>query len=487
MKLELKPYQQEIFDFCKDREFFANNCEMGLGKTLIELARIHHLFTEGKITGVVWITPKSIMHDLYEHLDKSWPDETPIKVLLWKAVDTIKYAAEMDEMLVAGGPLKILVANTEAFSSARIEKTIKRFSAAHPGKLVVVDEASRIKERTSLRTKRILALFHRYPYRDIMTGSPVLNSPEDLWAPCHLLSPTALGPAVGRNFHSFRARYAELKRESIWVKGPRGPVQRAFNVVVGYRNLDELAERLKTFSVRLTSEEVLDLPPRRYEVRHVDLTDEQKRLAHGLEQDLYLMLQDGSEVKITNILAQMAKLHQVILGFIQDDTGGRHVLRSNRLTELRHVLDEVGGKVIIWASHHFSIELIKSFLEGTYGAGSTIDYYGLTPQDERATHLARFRDDPRCRFMVANPEVGGIGLTLTHACTCVYWNNTFSLEDRLQSEARIWRISQEKPVLYVDLIAKGTLDEKILAALKDKVDVSKSTLGDKKRLLDLIR
>ena len=487
MKLELKPYQQEIFEFCKDREFFANNCEMGLGKTLVELARIHHLFTGDRITGVVWITPKSIMHDLYEHLDKSWPDETPIQVLLWKAVDTQKYAAEMDDMMVAGGPLKILVVNTEAFSSARIEKTIKRFSAVHRSKMVVVDEASRVKERTSLRTKRILALFRGYSYRDIMTGSPVLNSPEDLWAPCHLLHPTALGPAVGRNFHAFRARYAELKLESIWVKSPRGPVQRSFKTVVGYRNLDELAERLKTFSVRLTSEEVLDLPPRRYEVRHVELSDEQRRAAHKLEQDLYMLLQGGAEVKITNVLAQMAKLHQVVLGFIQDDTGGRHVLRSNRLTELRHVLDEVGGKVIIWASHHFSIELIKSFLEGIYGAGSVIDYYGLTAQEHRATHLERFRDDEKCRFMVANPEVGGIGLTLTHACTCVYWNNTFSLEDRLQSEARIWRISQEKPVLYVDLIAKGTIDEKILNALKDKVDISKSTLGDKQRLLDLIR
>jgi len=487
MKLELKPYQQKIFEFCKDREFFANNCEMGLGKTLVELSRIHYLFQRELITGVVWITPKSIMHDLYEHLEKSWPNDTPVRVLLWRAIDTQKYATEMNAMMQDGGALKILVANTEAFSSARIEKTIRHFSKAHKKKLVVIDEASRIKERTSLRTKRILNLFHDYSYRDILTGSPVLNTPEDLWAPCHLLSPTALGPAVGRNFYTFRARYSELKLESIWVKGPRGPVQRSFKTVVGYRNLEELSERLKTFSVRLTAEEVLDLPPRRYEVRYVDLTDEQKRAAHKLEQDLYLLLQGGSEVKITNVLAQMAKLHQVILGFIQDDIGGRHLLKSNRLTELGHVLDEVGGKVIIWASHHFSIELIKSFLEGAYGVGSVIDYYGLTPQEQRASNLEKFRMDSKCRFMVANPEVGGIGLTLTHAATCVYWNNTFSLEDRLQSEARIWRISQEKPVLYVDLIAKGTLDEKIFLALKDKVDISKLALGDKQRLLDLVK
>lgn len=104
MKLELKPYQKDIFEFCKDREFFANNCEMGLGKTLVELTRIHHLFQRESITGVVWVTPKSIMHDLYEHLDKSWPDETPVQVLLWRAVDTQKYAAEMDAMMQDGGP-----------------------------------------------------------------------------------------------------------------------------------------------------------------------------------------------------------------------------------------------------------------------------------------------------------------------------------------------------------------------------------------------
>lgn len=483
MKLELKPHQKEAFEFSKDRIYFANFDDMGLGKTLTELARIHYLWKLGKITGVVWITPKSITHDVAEHVETGWPDEDPPpELLVWKRTDSITYAKRYQSLLQVGGPLKLFVINVEAFSSASIEPWVLKFSRAHHLKnFVVVDEASRIKERSAIRTKRILKLLSGYAYRDIMTGSPVLNTPTDLWAPCKLLSPAALGLSVGANFYAFRARYSEMRTDLIWVKTAYGPKQRAIPTLVGYRNLPDLADRLKRFSVRRTAEEVLDLPPRRYIVRHVELTQDQIRLVDRLKRELRVLINDA-KVQVTNVLSLMAKLHQVLLGFLIDEDGSLHMVRSHRLTELDNVLEEVQGKVIIWATHHASIDLLMRHLRATHGDESVVDYYGETSDADRPANLDKFRNRTACRFLVANPTVGGIGLTLTAACTCVYWNNTFRLEDRLQSERRVWRISQERPVLYIDLICPKTLDETILKALQDKVDVSQLTLGDRERI-----
>lgn len=487
MKLEFKSHQREAFEFAKDRTFFANFDDMGLGKSLVELARIHYLWKTLQITGAVWITPKSITHDVLRHIELGWPDEDPKPdVLIWRKSDSLAYAKAFNSLLGDGSRLRLFICNVEGFSSPTLEPYIKKFTQAHLGKnFVVVDEASRIKERSSLRTKRVLKLFSGYRFRDIMTGSPVLNTPTDLWAPCRLLSPMALGVGIGGNFYSFRARYSVLKTDLIWAKGPLGPEQRPIKIVAGYRNLDELAQRLTTFSVRRTAEEVLDLPDRRYEVRHVELTQEQEKLMKTLKKDLRVLINETT-VKVTNVLGLMAKMHQVVLGFLKDADGTQHRVPSHRLRELGNVLEEVRGKVIIWASHHASIEMISDHLAAEYGPESFVTYYGETANGDRAENLDKFRDLSVCRFLVANPTVGGIGLTLTEACTCVYWNNTFRLEDRLQSERRVWRIGQERPVLYVDLLSPKTIDDVIFQALESKVDISKMTMGDIDRLKQLV-
>ena len=142
---------------------------------------------------------------------------------------------------------------------------------------------------------------------------------------------------------------------------------------------------------------------------------------------------------------------------------------------------ETEGKAIIWAHYQYDItEIIKNVVK-EYGPGSIVDYYGLTPQEERQPNIKRFQDDPKCRFIVGTPSTGGYGITLTAANTVIYYSNGYDLEKRLQSEDRAHRIGQKKSVTYVDLMADDTVDEKIVQALRKKIDIASEVLGEELR------
>ena len=136
------------------------------------------------------------------------------------------------------------------------------------------------------------------------------------------------------------------------------------------------------------------------------------------------------------------------------------------------------GKAIIWAHYQYDVKDIIKEIVKVYGPGSVVDYFGLTPQDERDTNRKQFQSDPRCRFLVGTPATGGYGLTLTAANTVIYYSNGYDLEKRLQSEDRAHRIGQKKNVTYVDIIAEDTVDEKIVKALRDKINVASQVLGE---------
>ena len=107
-----------------------------------------------------------------------------------------------------------------------------------------------------------------------------------------------------------------------------------------------------------------------------------------------------------------------------------------------------------------------------------VDYYGLTPQEERQENIKKFQKDENCRFIVGTPQTGGYGITLTQANTVIYYSNGYDLEKRLQSEDRAHRIGQTKSVTYVDLITEDTVDEKIVKALRDKINIASEVMGE---------
>jgi SNF2 family DNA or RNA helicase len=146
-----------------------------------------------------------------------------------------------------------------------------------------------------------------------------------------------------------------------------------------------------------------------------------------------------------------------------------------------NILEETEGKAIIWANYQKDMTQILDNISKEYGPGSVVDYYGLTPQEDRQDNIRKFQSDPKCRFLVGTPSTGGYGITLTAANTVIYYSNGYDLEKRLQSEDRAHRIGQKKTVTYVDLICEDTVDEKIVKALRDKINIASEVLGEELR------
>jgi SNF2 family DNA or RNA helicase len=162
--------------------------------------------------------------------------------------------------------------------------------------------------------------------------------------------------------------------------------------------------------------------------------------------------------------------------------GETRSLENNRIDELLSITEELQGKCIIWASYTHDIQQIHKSLRDCFGPEAVALYYGETPQEQRQAIVERFQDpDNPLRFFVGQPRTGGYGITLTAATTVVYYSNSYDLEIRLQSEDRAHRIGQKNPVTYIDLVSPDTLDEKILSALRQKVNLAETVLGEEAR------
>jgi SNF2 family DNA or RNA helicase len=252
-----------------------------------------------------------------------------------------------------------------------------------------------------------------------------------------------------------------------------------FKQVVGYRHLDELKEKLDRFSFRVTKEECLDLPDKVYVRRDVELTKEQLK-AYEQMKLMALAVVDQGIMSTNNALTQLMRLHQITCGHMKLDDGQELDIPNNRTEELLNLLQEYDGKAIIWATYRKDIERIKLALQEEYGMTSVATYYGDTEAKERQEIVEKFEDpNSELRFFVGNPSTGGYGLTLVQASLVVYYSNSFDLEKRLQSEDRAHRIGQKKNVTYVDLIAPRTVDEHIVKALRNKINIAGEVLGEK--------
>ena len=245
-----------------------------------------------------------------------------------------------------------------------------------------------------------------------------------------------------------------------------------------YINLEELEYKIKNFSFRVRKSECMDLPPKQYVQRYIELTDEQKKAYSELKHQAMTLVQDET-ISFTNKLTEILKLQQVTCGFIKTDEGEIVPFKNNpKLKELLNTIEETEDKCIIWANYVHNIEEIKKKLRSVYGEESVVSIYGKDSVDVRSEAVKRFQSDDRCRFLVGNPVVGGYGLTLTAAKYVIYYSNNYNLEVRQQSEDRAHRHGQTSTVTYVDLLVRGSIDEMVLASLEGKIKISAKTLGE---------
>jgi SNF2 family DNA or RNA helicase len=252
---------------------------------------------------------------------------------------------------------------------------------------------------------------------------------------------------------------------------------RQVEIVVGYRNLGELSEKLKPFSYRCLKDDCLDLPKKTYMKRIIQLTDEQKKLYKQMKEQALAFL-NGKMTTTATVITQLMRLHQITCGHFKADDDSVQEIKSNRLNELMNIIEEVEGKAVIWAHYRHDIKSIVNALEKKY-PGSTVTYFGDTTTEDRQKAIQEIQNpDSQVRFIIGTPQTGGYGITLTGASTMIYYSNGYDLEKRQQSEARIDRIGQQKPMTYIDLLAEGTIDEKIVKALRNKVNIATEIMGE---------
>tara|TARA_B110000196_G_C21044260_1_gene614023 strand:- start:50 stop:1141 length:1092 start_codon:yes stop_codon:yes gene_type:complete len=356
--------------------------------------------------------------------------------------------------------------NVEAFSTKKGAEFAYKFLRTHKT-LMAVDESTTIKNPSAKRTKTIITLGKHATYRRILTGSPVTKSPLDLYSQCTFLDEGLLDFT---SYYAFRNRYAHMIDRNFG--------GRRVQIVGSYQRLDELEKTLKNFSYRVQKKDCLDLPKKIFINRTVELTEEQNKAYQTMKSAALAQL-NGKLATAPHTLTQLMRLHQITCGHFKSDDGEITNLKHNRITELMDVIDEMEGKVIIWANYIHDIEEIVKTVKKEHGDDSIVQYYGAISSDDRQKAIKLFQDpESPVKYFVGNTQTGGYGITLTAASNVIYYSNSYDLEKRLQSEDRAHRIGQHKPVTYVDLIAPKTVDEKIIKALRGKINIASQIMGD---------
>ncbi len=456
-------------------EAFAILFEQGCGKSKVAVDTAAYLYQMGRINAVVIIAPNDVHRKwLEEDFPFSFPDYLQYKGAVWanSEKDSLK---RCEALMEPGTELKVLCMNVEAFSHAKGVAFLKRFLLATDA-MIVVDESSRIKNPDAIRTKNLCSLTNKAKYRRILTGIPVSNSPFDYYGQFMFLDPEIFGCS----YFAFKAEYAELLdadsvlmrkiMENSKARRPPAIVAKDSKGRPMYRNLDKMKAIIAPYSMRVNKEDVLpELPSKIYTKRFYKLEGAQLTSYNTLAKKMRIEFEDHTVTVLHKMVLYM-RLQQIICGYIPADDGELVQLfpkptDNPRIKLLLNALEDIDGQVIIWARFAEDIRQIAKVL-----GDEAVTYYGGT--NDRVVSLNEFRSGKK-KYLIGNPVVGGIGLNLVNSSTVVYYSNTFSYEDRKQSEDRVHRIGQKADsVLYIDLIAEGTMDEKLIASLLSKEDLA---------------
>ena len=471
-KFKTKPYEHQLVALERswDKEEFAYFMEMGTGKSKVLIDNIAILYDKGKINAAMIVAPKGVYRNwLSSEIPTHMPGHIQYKSVLWTASTSKTKDKEYQSLFETDYDLHIFIMNVEALSTPKGMSFARKFLSCH-NTLIAIDESTTIKTPRAARTKNIIGIANLAKYRRILTGSPITKSPLDLYTQCKFLNEDLLGFS---SYYSFQNRYACMVDK--WFGG------RKVSVIKSYQRLDELSKSIEPFSYRVLKEDCLDLPDKIYIKREVELTEEQLKSYQSMKLVAMAALK-GKVVKAPHVLTQLMRLHQITCGHVMTETGEIVDIENNRLKELINILEEVESKVIIWSHYTHDIRKISAELRKTYGEDSVVEYYGETDSEIRQESIDKFQDpQSTVRFFVGNPQTGGYGITLTAASTVIYYSNGYDLEKRLQSEDRAHRIGQKKSVTYIDLIAEKTVDEKIVKALRKKINIASEVLGEELR------
>ena len=458
--------------------------EMGLGKTRQAVAAAYELWRLDTVAQVLVLCPAGVAYAWEQELEKLTDGDTRLSFQRYRPGRKIK----LDKVQRLNF---LIVSYDTAWREPHLSLLARWCQDAST--LLVCDESSFLKSRTAKRTKRALKLRDLCERCWLLTGTPVTNSPLDLWSQLQVADSSILRRF--NNFYHFRARYARM-----------GGFQ--FRQVIGYENLDELRRLVAPHALRREKTGCLDLPPKLYTTREVALEPATWKIYKELREEAVAALSDAETQLEPNAGVRLLRLAQLTSGILggqsqvaeqgdKIELGGRpepprDVSDEKLRWAVEHLTnDERPAAVIVWC--RWRRERERLFIE-FIGKERFIVYqiYGGQPKRLREEAIAAFSElhagTYQRKILLAQPHAGGFGLNLTAATEAIYLSHDFSLETRLQSEDRCHRIGQRSAVTYVDVLATGpagqrTIDHVTVRALRQKQDLAAWTCAAWKRAL----
>lgn len=465
-KLTPRPYQRAIVEEHWSDEAQALFLEQGLGKSKVTLDQLMYMHQYRGLEGVVILSKLMVVENWYkEELDKH------INVPYQSFLYTAKGRRRVPKTWQPSDKLQILLINDGQFRTKHGFEKVKSFLETYNAG-IVIDESTLIKNPTAKLTKAMQKLVMVSRWRRILSGEPAPQGPQDYFSQYQFLAPGIFGTG---SFMAYKNRFC--KQKSIWVNGReiRNPT-REFN-----HGMQEQFERIVSdCTVRLRKTEVLkELPPKQYQRIVFELPVEVQREYNRLAEEYYaeVMARDPEEkASVTALvaIARITRLHQLACGHVVADDGNLRRVDSGRVEVLESLLEQrpANSKTIVWCHYRDNIDELRERLP------STAYVYGGMSAAERTANLEAFQRGGAA-VLLANPSAAGHGLTLVEADTAIYYSNSYNFEHRAQSEDRIHRIGQTaQSVMYYDIVAEGTVDERILDVLKSKQDFSQSVMKD---------
>ena len=417
--------------------------EMGTGKTLISIGIAGHLYLKNEINKLLIVAPLSITKVWEEEFGKFADFDYQIKVLEGSAYKK----AEMLRNLF-GNKLQVAVVNYE--SCWRMEKEIADWKPD----MIICDESSKIKNPQAKQSKALHRLGKKSKHNIILTGTPVTNNPLDFFSQYKFLDEDIFGGS----YYAFRSKYA--------VMGGYGNYQ-----VVGYKNLQELTEKAHKIAFRITKKEALDLPEQVDTNRYIELEPKARAIYNQVERDSFAEL-DSGDLSTPNVLTKLLRLSQITGGYVKNEFNDiAEQVSSAKLNELEDIVDqcmEANKKLVVFARFIPEIDAIAKMLR------TKKIKYSMIRGDvkDRASEVDKFQNDNETKVFIGQLQTTGMGLTLTAADTAVFYSLSYNFADYEQAKARIHRIGQKNTCTYIHLVAKNSIDEKVLDALSKKKNIA---------------
>jgi len=490
-------HQRDIFTATADLDAYALFWEVGCGKTKPTIDTACYRYLKGDITLLVIIAP-NIVHDNWvtHEIPKHGLAECDIQSFVYYAnkASTNKHIESINGLISHKG-LSVLAITYDAICTDNGKKTLNAVMRDRKT-MLVADEIHRIKSGRAERTKatKQFGKHKNVIIKRGLTGTPITNRPFDVYHPMDFLEKDFWAKYTGINsFMAFKTRYAEW---SVQHFGPKRVPK-----LERFIRLDELRDHLTRRSHALTKEEAgLKLPPKVYMQRVFDMSPHQRRIYDTLVNQWIVEIDAGKTLEAPLAMVRLLRLHQVACGYAHANEDNKHEVtwiqgEQPRMSTLLGVLEDIPDQVLVWTRFREDARAVvdainarsttkpdggptAKFLdvEAETGLGGAVRVDGSVPQDERLANIQAWRDG-KARILVANPKALGTGITLTEAKTAIYYSQDFELESRIQSEGRPHRIGQDRSVTYIDLIARDTIDSKIVESLMNKAEIANQVVG----------